>query len=183
MSLKNTTKIFIKIKGITIEKSPFETIMVFTIPISAISVLQSEWNPIKFTGEISIYVEKMEETGNMALKNQKTAEALEIKHNLQSSQVIYSDLEVSGDCTRKLVGCFYSSLPVCQHQVLPNPAVCNSSNSVTFRLTSILSQAVQNSNRNCGTVQGRIIILYEWSKWYSMVTQLPEYKYLFHVAS
>ena len=55
----------------------------------------------------------MEETRIMAVKKQKTAEALDINHNLQSSQFIYSNLKVSGDCTRKLVGCFYSSSPVC----------------------------------------------------------------------
>jgi len=67
----------------------------------------------------------------MALKNQKTAEALQIEHNLQSSQVIYSNLKVSGDCTTEtdgllpqLLTCLSSPGP---HQVLPNPAVSSNS--------------------------------------------------------
>lgn len=90
----------------------------------------------------------------------------------------------------KLVGCFHSPLIFCLFQV--NPKHCPTQQplvaviSVTFRSSSNFSQVVQSTERNCGTAQERIVILCKWSKWFPeewVVTQFPDYKYLFHVVS
>lgn len=90
MSLENSTKLFIKIKeAITIEKRNHHAI--YSSNISNFCTRgRMKCNKIHWRN-FNTCRENGRETGIMALKNQKTAEALEIKHNLQSSQFIYSN--------------------------------------------------------------------------------------------